>query len=122
MCGAQGDRAKRARGCGGSEPHRRCPSGYGGEEQYRDDLHGGDGSDESWQRPLVERAGGDTPEQRSHALHAGEDPVGGGPAVPRDEVGDRVELNREIVPRQRYAEIVLKAGDEVEIVQMMAGG
>lgn len=33
-----------------------------------------------------------------------------------------VELNREIVPRPRYGEIVLAEGDEIEIVQMMAGG
>jgi thiamine biosynthesis protein ThiS len=33
-----------------------------------------------------------------------------------------VEHNREIVPRERYAAVVLAAGDELEIVQMMAGG
>ena len=33
-----------------------------------------------------------------------------------------VERNREIVPRHTYAEVVLLAGDEIEIVQMMAGG
>jgi thiamine biosynthesis protein ThiS len=33
-----------------------------------------------------------------------------------------VERNREIVPRERYADVVLAAGDELEIVQMMAGG
>jgi thiamine biosynthesis protein ThiS len=33
-----------------------------------------------------------------------------------------VEHNREILPRSRYAEITLAPGDEVEIVQMMAGG
>jgi sulfur carrier protein len=33
-----------------------------------------------------------------------------------------VERNREIVPRHAYAEVILQAGDEVEIVQMMAGG
>lgn len=33
-----------------------------------------------------------------------------------------VEHNREIVPRERYADVVLAAGDELEIVQMMAGG
>ena len=33
-----------------------------------------------------------------------------------------VELNREIIPRPRYSETVLREGDEIEIVQMMAGG
>ena len=33
-----------------------------------------------------------------------------------------VEHNREIIPRERYAAVVLAAGDELEIVQMMAGG
>lgn len=33
-----------------------------------------------------------------------------------------VEHNREIVPRERYAEVLLGADDTVEIVQMMAGG
>lgn len=33
-----------------------------------------------------------------------------------------VELNHEIVPRLQYAETVLTDGDEIEIVQMMAGG
>ncbi|MCW3097002.1 MAG: thiS [Chthonomonadaceae bacterium] len=33
-----------------------------------------------------------------------------------------VERNREIVSRHTYAEVVLQAGDELEIVQMMAGG
>ena len=33
-----------------------------------------------------------------------------------------VERNREIVPRERYADVVLGSGDELEIVQMMAGG
>ena len=33
-----------------------------------------------------------------------------------------VEYNREIVPRHRYEEIRLQTGDELEIVQMMAGG
>jgi thiamine biosynthesis protein ThiS len=33
-----------------------------------------------------------------------------------------VEHNRIIVPRDCYAEIVLQPGDELEIVQMMAGG
>ena len=33
-----------------------------------------------------------------------------------------VERNREIVPRERYDDVVLGAGDELEIVQMMAGG
>lgn len=33
-----------------------------------------------------------------------------------------VEHNRQIVPRSRYAEIVLAQGDTLEIVQMMAGG
>jgi len=33
-----------------------------------------------------------------------------------------VEHNREIVPRERYGDVVLGGGDELEIVQMMAGG
>jgi thiamine biosynthesis protein ThiS len=33
-----------------------------------------------------------------------------------------VERNREIVPRDRYADTLLHAGDTLEIVQMMAGG
>ena len=33
-----------------------------------------------------------------------------------------VEHNQEIVPRSRYGAVMLAAGDEVEIVQMMAGG
>ena len=33
-----------------------------------------------------------------------------------------VEHNRVIVPRDRYVEVVLQPGDEIEIVQMMAGG
>src|ERR1051326_2207090 len=33
-----------------------------------------------------------------------------------------VERNREIVPRERYGDVVLGGGDELEIVQMMAGG
>lgn len=33
-----------------------------------------------------------------------------------------VEHNRVIVPRDRYGEVQLSAGDELEIVQMMAGG
>lgn len=33
-----------------------------------------------------------------------------------------VEYNYEIVPRERYGEIVLNEGDNLEIVQMTAGG
>jgi thiamine biosynthesis protein ThiS len=33
-----------------------------------------------------------------------------------------VEHNYEIVPRERYDEIVLREGDNLEIVQMVAGG
>jgi len=33
-----------------------------------------------------------------------------------------VEHNREIVPRDRYGDVVIGAGDHLEIVQMMAGG
>lgn len=33
-----------------------------------------------------------------------------------------VEYNREIVPRDRYGDVVVGAGDTLEIVQMMAGG
>lgn len=33
-----------------------------------------------------------------------------------------VEHNREIVPRERYGEVLVGADDNLEIVQMMAGG
>ncbi len=33
-----------------------------------------------------------------------------------------VEYNYEIVPREQYAHITLKEGDNLEIVQMVAGG
>ncbi len=33
-----------------------------------------------------------------------------------------VERNGEIVPRARYAEEPVEAGDQLEVVQMMAGG
>jgi len=33
-----------------------------------------------------------------------------------------VEHNREIVPRERYDDVVAGDGDNLEIVQMMAGG
>ena len=33
-----------------------------------------------------------------------------------------VEHNREIVPRERYDDVVVSADDDLEIVQMMAGG
>jgi len=33
-----------------------------------------------------------------------------------------VERNREIVPRSRYAEVPLGAGDEIEIVHFIGGG
>ncbi|MDR2012741.1 MAG: sulfur carrier protein ThiS [Rhodanobacter sp.] len=33
-----------------------------------------------------------------------------------------VEINREIVPRSRYGERLLDAGDRVEIVQAIGGG
>ncbi|MCS7208408.1 MAG: sulfur carrier protein ThiS [Fimbriimonadales bacterium] len=33
-----------------------------------------------------------------------------------------VEYNYEILPRERYAEITLREGDNLEIVQMTAGG
>lgn len=33
-----------------------------------------------------------------------------------------VELNMEIVKRDRYHEVQLQDGDELEVVQMMAGG
>lgn len=38
--------------------------------------------------------------------------------------GDRVavELNREIVPRARWADTSLKAGDRLEIVHFVGGG
>jgi thiamine biosynthesis protein ThiS len=33
-----------------------------------------------------------------------------------------IERNLEIVPRSRYAEILLSEGDEIEIVQFIGGG
>lgn len=33
-----------------------------------------------------------------------------------------VELNREVVPKQRHAETVLTEGDEVELVTLVGGG
>lgn len=36
--------------------------------------------------------------------------------------GIAVELNREIVPRGRHAETLLKEGDAVEVVRMTGGG
>ena len=33
-----------------------------------------------------------------------------------------VERNREIVPRSTYANVVLNAGDEIEIVHFIGGG
>ena len=36
--------------------------------------------------------------------------------------GTAVEVNREIVPRARHAESVLKEGDAVEIVTFVGGG
>ncbi len=44
-----------------------------------------------------------------------------------DELGVNRRLvavahNGEVVPRDRYAEVVLRAGDRVEIVRMVGGG
>jgi sulfur carrier protein len=36
--------------------------------------------------------------------------------------GVAVERNREIVPKSRYGETVLEAGDRIEIVQFVGGG
>jgi thiamine biosynthesis protein ThiS len=33
-----------------------------------------------------------------------------------------VELNREIMPRDRWSQIILKDGDRLEIVQFVGGG
>jgi sulfur carrier protein len=33
-----------------------------------------------------------------------------------------VEINREIVPKAKYAETVIKSGDEVEIINFVGGG
>lgn len=33
-----------------------------------------------------------------------------------------VELNREVVPRERFAEIELQDGDELEVVRFVGGG
>jgi thiamine biosynthesis protein ThiS len=33
-----------------------------------------------------------------------------------------VEINREIVPKAKYAETVIKFGDEVEIINFVGGG
>lgn len=36
--------------------------------------------------------------------------------------GAAVERNREIVPKSRYADVVLNDGDDLEIVQFVGGG
>jgi len=38
--------------------------------------------------------------------------------------GDRlaIELNRDIVPRNRWADVILKDGDRLEIVHFVGGG
>ena len=41
-------------------------------------------------------------------------------SIPKEKVV--VELNLEIVPRERLSETVLKDGDELEIVQFVGGG
>jgi sulfur carrier protein len=33
-----------------------------------------------------------------------------------------VELNFEIVPRERYSQTLLKAGDQIEVVTLVGGG
>lgn len=33
-----------------------------------------------------------------------------------------IEKNREIVPRSRWAEVMVNAGDEIEIVKFVGGG
>ena len=33
-----------------------------------------------------------------------------------------VEINHEVVPRARYAEVALKPGDQVEIINFVGGG
>ncbi|MGO9450172.1 MAG: sulfur carrier protein ThiS [Candidatus Binataceae bacterium] len=33
-----------------------------------------------------------------------------------------VELNQEVVPKARYGETILKAGDKVEIINFVGGG
>lgn len=38
------------------------------------------------------------------------------------ERGIAIEVNRHIVPRGRWEEVILNPGDRVEIVQMMGGG
>ena len=37
-------------------------------------------------------------------------------------VSDYLEYNLEIIPKERYAQTILKDGDEVEIVSFMGGG
>ncbi len=41
-------------------------------------------------------------------------------ALPGERVA--VEWNREILPRRRFPEVVLAAGDRLEIVQFVGGG
>ncbi len=36
--------------------------------------------------------------------------------------GVAVERNREIVPRERYKDVLLQEGDELEIVTLVGGG
>lgn len=45
--------------------------------------------------------------------------------VTRLELGERriaIEVNQEIVPRSAYAQWLLHAGDQVEVVQAIGGG
>jgi thiamine biosynthesis protein ThiS len=41
-------------------------------------------------------------------------------AIERGRVA--VERNRDVVPKQRYDEVVLEAGDRVEVVALVGGG
>jgi AraC family transcriptional regulator len=77
------------------------PSGHRGEEQYRDDLHDGDGSDESWQRLLVERAvpGSWTRRSGSGSSRRGSGAEGGRPPGPAHVEAYELGLARGVVDR-----------------------
>ena len=40
----------------------------------------------------------------------------------RKPLGLAVEINREVIPRSRHADTIVKEGDRIEIVHMVGGG
>lgn len=39
-----------------------------------------------------------------------------------ESVGVAVELNRDVIPRQRHPAVVLREGDKLEVVTLVGGG